>query len=87
MNYFKNTIYICLIIYIVVAVLAFVYNDSEKMANVGLAILLLSILFFILGVVAVIPKQIRDIGKGLLVCAGVAFLIGLSICSVYQIKI
>jgi hypothetical protein len=87
MNSFNKTIYSCLFIYFVVVIYAYVFNDSEKIANVGLAILLLSILFFVLGIIAIIPKVIREIGKGLLVSAGVAFLIGLSICSVFQIKI
>jgi hypothetical protein len=87
MNSFNKTIYACLFIYFVAVISAYVFNDSEKMANVGLAILLLSILFFVLGIIAVIPKVLREIGKGLLISAGVAFLIGLSICSVFQIKI
>jgi hypothetical protein len=87
MNSFSKTIYACLFIYFAVIISAYVFNDSEKMANVGLAILLLSTLFFVLGIIAVIPKVLREIGKGLLVSAGVAFLIGLSICSVFQIKI
>lgn len=87
MNYFKSTVVTCFVIYFIVIVSAFVMNDTEKMANVGLAILLLSLLFFLVGLILLIPKSIREVGKALLICAGVAFLIGLGICSFFQIRL
>jgi phosphate/sulfate permease len=87
MKAFKNTIIFCLATYAIIGIGVFFYNNTEQLAMVGLSGLLLSILFLLIGIILCIPVSTRNLGKGLLLSAGISLVIGLSICSVYQIKI
>lgn len=87
MKHFKFTLLFCLVTYAVIAVGVFLCNTNEQMAMVGLSGLLLSVLYLFAGIILSIPTSTRNIGKGLLLSAGIALIIGLSVCSVYQVKI
>ena len=87
MKEFKNTILFCLVAYAIISVGVFFYNTTEQMAMVGLFGLLLSLLYFFVGLILCFPESTRNVGKGLLLSAGIFFVIGLSVCSMYPIKI
>jgi hypothetical protein len=87
MKAFKNTIIFCLATYAIIGIGVFFYNSTEQLAMVGLSGLLLSILFLFTGIILCTPVSTRNMGKGLLLSAGISLVIGLSICSMYQIKI
>jgi hypothetical protein len=87
MKDFKNTLIFCLITYAIIGVGVFFYNSTEQLAMVGLSGLLLSVLYLFVGIILCISLGTRNIGKGLLMSAGISLVIGLSICSMYQVKI
>ncbi len=87
MKDFKNTLIFCLITYAIIGAGVFFYNSTEQLAMVGLSGLLLSVLYLFVGIILCIFLSTRNIGKGLLMSAGISLVIGLSICSMYQVKI
>jgi hypothetical protein len=83
----KNTVIFCLATYIIIAVAVFYCNSTEQLAMVGLSGLLLSVLYLFVGAILCFPNSTRNVGKGLLLSAGISLVIGLSICSAYKVRI
>jgi len=81
---FKKTALICFAIYGAIALLIMLQNDRDSVALVGLTGLLLGMLFFGVGVIVCIPVKSRPVGQALLICAGIIFLVGVSVCSVFS---
>jgi len=81
---FKKTIIASLIVYAAIAVAILSGGDRDAMAMIGLTGLILGFLFLFFGLILCIPKNSRDVGKGLLLSSGIIFLIGVSVCSVFQ---
>jgi hypothetical protein len=81
---FKKTTVASLIIYAVISLAILLGGDRDAMAMIGLTGLILGCLFFFFGLILCIPKNRRDIGKGLLLSSGIIFLIGISVCSLFQ---
>jgi hypothetical protein len=87
MKEYKTSITVCMILFIVAAFCQLLYTSTEKMANVGMWALILAVIYFFAGIILCIPKISRQFGQGMLVSAGLCFLIGLGICSFFQVKI
>lgn len=81
---FKKTALVCVGIYAAIALLILLQNDRDSVSMVGLTGLLLGVLFFGIGIIVCIPTTSRPVGQALLLCAGIIFLIGVSVCSVFQ---
>lgn len=81
MNLLRNTIITCFSIYAVIALGLLLFGDNEKMVMIGLTGLLLSVIFLFIGIILCIPASSREIGKGLLISAGIILIVGLGVCS------
>lgn len=81
MNQFKNTLITCFCIFGFIALCLLVFGDKEKFSMIGLSGLLLAMEYFLVGILAVIFAGGRQIGKALLLSAGIMLLIGISVCS------
>jgi hypothetical protein len=79
----KKTVVICLAIYAVLAVVVSITSSAEKLSGIGLIGLLLGVFYFVLGLVGCINKQSREVGKAILLSAGIVLLIGISVCSIF----
>jgi hypothetical protein len=79
----KKTVVICLAIYAVLAVVVSITSSAEKLSGIGLVGLLLGVFYFVLGLVGCISKQSREVGKAILLSAGIVLLIGISVCSIF----
>jgi hypothetical protein len=79
----KKTVVICLAIYAVLAVVVSITSNAEKLSGIGLVGLLLGVFYFVLGLVGCINKQSREVGKAILLSAGIVLLIGVSVCSLF----
>jgi hypothetical protein len=79
----KKTVVICLAIYAVLAVVVSITSSAEKLSGIGLVGLLLGVFYFVLGLVGCINKQSREVGKAILLSAGIVLLIGISVCSIF----
>jgi hypothetical protein len=82
MSNFKKTIIVCGSIFIIVELVLLLSHNAEGGFNIAIASLLLSAACLIIGGFLCFSKKTNDIGKAMLICAGVMFLIGFSICSV-----
>ncbi|MDB5275079.1 MAG: hypothetical protein JWR61_34 [Ferruginibacter sp.] len=78
----KNTLIGCSAAYAVLSLLILL-TTKDAATGIGLTGLILGILFFFFGLILCIPAGSRDIGKGLLLSAGLVFLIGVSVCSIF----
>ncbi len=87
MNQFKNTLIICFSIYGIIALGLLIFGDHEKISMIGLSGLVLSLLYLIIGIFACIPQNGRQIGKAMLLSAGIVLLIGFSVCGLFPVKI
>jgi hypothetical protein len=56
-------------------------GPKEFMHLIGMYNFLGGILFFLVGLVLLVPKQTREIGQGILIASGILFIIGLATCS------
>ena len=79
----KKTVLVCLGIYAVLAILVSVTSSAERLASIGLTGILLGLFYFVLGLLACISKSSREVGKAILLSAGVILLIGVSVCSIF----
>jgi len=84
---FKKTIIASLIVYAFISSAILLGGGRDAMSMIGLTGLILGILFFFFGLILCIPKNSRDIGKGLLLSSGIIFLIGVSVCSLFQSQV
>ena len=84
---FKKTIIASLIVYAFISLAILFGGDRDAMSMIGLTGLILGLLFFFFGLIFCIGKNSRDIGKGLLLSSGIIFLIGVSVCSLFQSQI
>ncbi|MDN3658519.1 hypothetical protein QWZ08_22940 [Ferruginibacter paludis] len=82
----KNTLIGCSAAYAVIALLILL-TTKEAATGIGLTGLLLGVAYFFFGLILCIPSGSRDIGKGLLLSAGLVFLIGVSVCSIFPSNI
>ena len=82
MHTLKKTLLVCLSIYGIIGVGFLLYGDHERIPMIGLSGLLISIGYLILGLILCIPKESRTVGQGLLLSAGIALVIGISVCSI-----
>ena len=78
---FKKAFWICTGVAVLVALLALGADDRYHWANAGLALILFAALYFFLGLIFLIPKQVRKVGQAMLLCAVTILVIGFSICS------
>ncbi len=81
MSQFKLSILLCLTLYALIAAATFAFNSAEQLANVGSFGLLLSIFYLIAGIIAVCFTSTRKFGQGILLCAGIVLVIGISVCT------
>ncbi|MEO6356852.1 MAG: hypothetical protein ABIU77_06200 [Ferruginibacter sp.] len=79
---FKNTMIGCSAAYAVIALLILL-TTKEASTGIGLTGLLLGVVYFFFGLILCISPSSRNIGKGLLLSAGLVFLIGVSVCSIF----
>jgi acyl-CoA reductase-like NAD-dependent aldehyde dehydrogenase len=79
----KKTVVICLAIYAGLAIVVSITSSAERLSGIGLVGLLLGVFYFVLGLVGCINKQSREVGKAILLSAGILLLIGVSVCSLF----
>jgi hypothetical protein len=84
---FKKTTIASLIVYAFISLAILLGGGSDSMSMIGLTGLILGLLFFFFGLIFCIPINSRNIGKGLLLSSGLIFLIGVSVCSLFQSQI
>ncbi len=77
----KNWWSILPVIAITLFLLLYAIDASRDVNSVGAICLLLTVMYFITGLLLVIPKTTRTAGQTLLICSGVLLLIGISVCS------
>jgi hypothetical protein len=82
----KITVSICLGIYAAIAIGTAIMEHRETMASIGLFGLLLGVFYLLVGLVLCIPKESRSVGKAILLCAGIAFIIGVGVCSFFPFR-
>jgi hypothetical protein len=81
MNKTKKTIIVCVSIYIIVGLIVLAVNNTDRGFSFAAGSLILSLIYLVVGALMCSSKKTVEIGKGLLICAGVLFLIGFSVCS------
>lgn len=81
---FKKTMIISFVAYAIIALLILFSGGGDTASMIGLTGLLLGVVYFFFGLILCISPSSRDVGKGLLVSAGVIFLIGVSVCSLFN---
>ena len=81
---FKKTMIISFIVYAIIALLILLSGGRDTASMIGLTGLLLGIVYFFFGLILCISPSSRDVGKGLLASAGIIFLIGVSVCSLFN---
>jgi Na+-transporting NADH:ubiquinone oxidoreductase subunit NqrB len=81
MNQFKLSLIVCLSLYATIAAATYAMSSTEKLANIGLFGLLLSLFYLLAGIVAVCFVNTRKFGQGMLISAGIVLIIGLAVCS------
>ncbi len=79
----KKTLVICLAIYALLAVVFSIVSSAEKLSGIGLVGILLGLFYFVLGLIGCINKQTREVGKAILLSAGIALVIGIGVCSLF----
>ncbi len=80
---FKKTMIISFAAYALIA-LFILLQGQDTASMIGLTGLLLGVVYFFFGLVLCISPTSREVGKGLLVSAGIIFLIGVSVCSLFR---
>ena len=78
----KKTLIICSVIFGIIAVAILADGSSDSGAIVGLAAVLLSFIYLILGIILTIIKESRNAGMGMLLTAGIMLLVGFTVCSI-----
>ena len=86
MTQFKTTLLICFSLFGFIAICFLLFGDRDKFAMMGISGLLLAVLYFIIGLLACIPKTGRQVGKAMLLSAGTMLLIGISVCSLNPVN-
>lgn len=87
MNQFKTTLIICFSLFGFITLCFLLFGDNEKNAMIGLTGLLLGLLYFITGIICCMPVSGRQVGKAMLLSAGIILLIGLSICTLAPLNL
>lgn len=85
---FKKTFFISLLIAAVLSLLSFSngYNNSTFII-MGLIFLAIGSLYFFGGFIALLIPATREVGKALVLSAGILLLIGISVCTGWPLKI
>lgn len=83
----KTTMLICSTIFGIIAIAILLGGGGDSGAFVGLAALLLSFIYLILGIILTIIKESRNAGMGMLLTAGIMLLVGFTVCSMSAINI
>lgn len=73
---------ICSSIFGVIAIAILASGGGDSGALVGLAALILSSIYLILGIILTIIKESRNAGMGMLLTAGIMLLVGFTVCSI-----
>ena len=81
MNQFKNTLIACFSIFVIIDIFLLIGGAQDKYPMLGLWGLVLSVVYFLIGIVVCIPIRTRQVGKAMLLSAGIILLIGLSVCT------
>jgi hypothetical protein len=84
----KITLSICFSIYAII--ILFILGSEQgynRASDIGTTGFLLGVTYFFLSLILMIPKQTRKVGIAVLLSSGIIFLIGLSVCSRYPIKL
>jgi hypothetical protein len=74
---------ICFSIYAFVILIIATTERYHIGAEIGLFGFLLGLVYLLISVLLMIPKQTRDVAKAILLSAGIIFLISLGVCSQY----
>ncbi len=77
----KTAFLVCIGLALLVGLFAFAADDTYRLANAGLVLIIAAVIYFFLGLILVIPKQARKVGQALLLCSVIILVIGFSICS------
>jgi surface polysaccharide O-acyltransferase-like enzyme len=86
MNKQKMTVAICLGIYAVLAIVVAITSGAERGGIIGLFGILASIFYLLVGLAMCISKHTREVGKAILLSAGLVLLIGVGVCSLYPLN-
>ena len=81
---FKKTLIISFAAYAMIALLILLQGGPDIASMTGLTGLLLGVVYFFFGLILCISPISSEVGKGLLVSAGIIFLIGVSVCSLFR---
>lgn len=81
MSKFKKAVLVCLGSYLLLVFISLLSNTSEKMVLIGLIGLIMSVLLLVAGIIACIFPGSREVGKGMLLSAGILLIVGTSVCS------
>jgi hypothetical protein len=81
MSQFKLSILICISLYATIVAVTLAYDTAEKFADIGSFGLLLSVVYLVAGIITVCFASTRKFGQGILLCAGIVLVIGISVCS------
>lgn len=79
---FKTTMVICSAVFGVIAIAILAGGGGDSGALVGLAALILSFIYLVLGIILTIIKESRNAGMGMLLTAGIMLLVGFTVCSI-----
>lgn len=79
---FKTTMVICSSVFGVIAIAILAGGGGDSGALVGLAALILSFIYLVLGIILAIIKESRNAGMGMLLTAGIMLLVGFTVCSI-----
>jgi uncharacterized membrane protein len=83
----KTTMLICSSVFGIIAIAILVSGEKDSGAFVGLAALLLSLIYLVLGIILIIIKESRNAGMGMLLTAGIMLLVGFTVCSMNMVNI
>jgi hypothetical protein len=86
MNNQKKTLLICLGIYAILAIVVSITSGAERLSIIGLVGILAAIFYGLVGLAMCLSKYTREIGKAVLLSAGIVLLIGVGVCSLYPIN-
>lgn len=82
MKDFKIAVISTLSFFGIIALGILMLGGRDKFAMIGLTGFILAVLYFFIGFIALIPNSSRQVGKGMLLSAGIVLLIGIGVCSV-----
>jgi hypothetical protein len=78
---FKIAFLVCVGIAFLIALITLIESSTYGWANAGVWMFLISVIYFFVGLICLIPAQIRPTGQAMLASSLILLIIGFSICS------